>query len=149
MSYPAPILKRAEKHARKIMPRILVLFKSHNTILKLQEHIQSDNHCFFEVWVGNLGVKKVSSHKSTELFLETSMGERWKILDKFLFENRLTLVTLMSSLKSPKSLEWNIYYESWNCVDHILELLIHRFVQIVNKRHEPGTKACYRSLGHF
>ena len=74
MTDPAPILKRAEKHARKIVPRILILFKCHDAILELQEHVQSDYHCFFEVRVGNLRIKKVSSHKSTQLFLETGMG---------------------------------------------------------------------------
>ena len=58
-----------------MLPGVAVVFKSLDTVLELEEHVEADDHHFFQVWIRNLLVEEVPSYEHTEALLERYVGK--------------------------------------------------------------------------
>jgi hypothetical protein len=66
---PAPVFQTLEHVRDEIDICELVFFEKVDALLVLQDHVKTDYHCLFEVWVGNLWVEEVLGDESDNLSL--------------------------------------------------------------------------------
>ena len=73
---PATIVEWIEQGGDEVLPGDALTFQRLDAVLELEEHVESDNHHFFQIWMRNLIVEEMFSHKPTKALPVRSLRER-------------------------------------------------------------------------
>ena len=74
MAKPSAIVEGLQKGWNEVLSCIIVSFESLDALLELKEHVKTDDHHFFQVWIRNLFVKEMPRDKSSQALLERYVG---------------------------------------------------------------------------
>ena len=70
MAQPASVVKGSQERLDEVFTGVSVAFQSRYAPLELEEHVESNDHHFFEVWVGDLLIKEMTRYESAKARLE-------------------------------------------------------------------------------